>query len=99
MQRVRGVAGPGLCQAVGQLRSATCGFALRGLAEQVNGPALPVVYLPRLEKGPPDATTLNRRRDFLVGVIDSDIQLDTVQGDENEDEFIRVASLRIREIV
>lgn len=74
-------------------------MTLRGLSEQVNGPALPVVYLPRLEKGPPDATTLNRRRDFLVGVIDSDIQLDTVQGDENEDEFIRVASLRIREIV
>jgi hypothetical protein len=58
-----------------------------------------VVYLPRLEKGPPDATTLNRRRDFLVGVIDSDIQLDTVQGSENENEFIRVASVRIREIV
>jgi hypothetical protein len=74
-------------------------MTLRGLAEQVNGPALPVVYLPRLEKGPPDATVLNRRRDFLVGVIDSDIQLDTVQGDENEDEFIRVASVRIREIV
>jgi hypothetical protein len=74
-------------------------MTLRGLSEQVNGPALPVVYLPRLEKGPPDATTLNRRRDFLVGVIDSDIQLDTVQGSENEDEFIRVASLRIREVV
>lgn len=74
-------------------------MTLRGLAEQINGPALPVVYLPRLEKGPPDATTLNRRRDFLVGVIDSDIQLDTVQGSENENEFIRVASVRIREIV
>ena len=74
-------------------------MTLRGLAEQVNGPALPVIYLPRLEKGPPDATTLNRRRDFLVGVIDSDIQLDTVQGSENENEFIRVASVRIREIV
>lgn len=74
-------------------------MTLRGLSEQINGPALPVVYLPRLEKGPPDATTLNRRRDFLVGVLDSDIQLDTVQGAENEDEFIRVASLRIREIV
>ena len=74
-------------------------MTLRGLAEQVNGPALPVVYLPRIEKGPPDATTLVRRRDFLVGVIDSDIQLDTVQGAENEDEFIRVAAVRIREIV
>lgn len=74
-------------------------MTLRGLAEQINGPSLPVIYLPRLEKGPPDATTLNRRRDFLVGVIDSDIQLDTVQGDENENEFIRVASVRIREIV
>jgi hypothetical protein len=74
-------------------------MTLRGLAEQVNGPALPVVYLPRLEKGPPDATTLNRRRDFLVGVIDSDIRLDTVQGDENEDEFIRVASMTIEEVV
>jgi hypothetical protein len=58
-----------------------------------------VVYLPRLEKGPPDATVLNRRRDFLVGVIDSDIRLDTVQGDENEDEFIRVASMTIQEVV
>jgi hypothetical protein len=74
-------------------------MTLRGLAEQVNGPALPVVYLPRLEKGPPDATTLVRRRDFLVGVIDSDIQLDSVQGSENENEFIRVAAVRIREIV
>ena len=74
-------------------------MTLRGLAEQVNGPALPVVYLPRLEKGPPDATVLNRRRDFLVGVIDSDIRLDTVQGDENEDEFIRVASMTIQEVV
>ena len=72
---------------------------LRGLAEQVNGPSLPVIYLPRLEKGPPDATTLNRRRDFLVGVIDSDIRLDTVQGSENEDEFIRVASVQIQEVV
>jgi hypothetical protein len=74
-------------------------MTLRGLAEQVNGPALPVVYLPRLEKGPPDATVLNRRRDFLVGVIDGDIRLDTVQGSENENEFIRVAQLTIEEVV
>jgi hypothetical protein len=32
-------------------------------------------------------------------VIDSDIRLDTVQGDENEDEFIRVASMTIQEVV
>lgn len=72
---------------------------LRGLAEQINGPSLPVVYLPRLERGPPDATVLNRRRDFLVGVIDSDIQLDTVRGKENQSELIRVASLRVTEVV
>ena len=72
---------------------------LRGLAEQINGPSLPVVYLPRLERGPPDSTVLNRRRDFLVGVIDSDIQLDTVRGQENQSELIRVASLRVTEVV
>lgn len=72
---------------------------LRGYAEQVNGPSLPVVYLPKLEKGPPDTTVLNRRRDFLVGVIDSDIQLDTVRGSENQSELIRVASVRITEVV
>ena len=74
-------------------------MTLRGLTEQINGPSLPVIYLPRLERGPPDATVLNRRRDYLVGVIDSDIQLDTVQGSENENELIRVASLSIQEIV
>lgn len=74
-------------------------MTLRGLSEQVNGPSLPVVYLPKLAKGPPDTSVLNRRRDFLVGVIDSDIQLDTVRGAENESEQIRVASIRITEVV
>lgn len=72
---------------------------LRGLAEQVNGPALPVIYLPAMSKGPPDTTVFNRRKDFLVGVIDGDIQLDTVRGSENFSEFIRVASVRVLEVV
>lgn len=74
-------------------------MTLRGYAEQVNGPAAPVVYLPRIEKGPPDSTVLNRRRDFLAGTLDSDVQLDTVRGAENENEYIRLNGISIQEIV
>lgn len=72
---------------------------ITGLAEQTNGPTLPMVYLPSVAKGPPDATVLNRRRDFIVGVSDGEVRLDTVRGRENSSEWIRVQSMTMVEVV
>lgn len=72
---------------------------IRGLANQTNGPSLPITYLPSVAKGPPDFTVLNRRRDYLVGVSDGEVRLDTVRGRENANELVRVQSMTLTEVV
>lgn len=70
---------------------------LHGLIEQLDGPALPVVYLPYVETG--EDTTYREMRQYgaLYGRLMGGGQIDTVNGDEYVDEFVRVGTITIEE--
>lgn len=76
-------------------------FLVAGLYDQVGGVEVPVVYVPRLLYANTSAldvqTFIREGRDFVVGIIDSDVTLDTQMGEENESEVIGV-SLTLREV-
>lgn len=70
---------------------------LHGLIEQLDGPALPVVYLPYVETG--ESITYREMRQYgaLYGRMMGGGQIDTVNGDEYVDEFVRVGTITIEE--
>ena len=72
-------------------------YSLMGLYTYLDGAGKPVVYLPAIEAGS-TARKLNRHHDFIYGITTSDISIDHVIGDENDDECFRISQIEIREI-
>ena len=72
---------------------------LDGLIRQLEGGAKPLVYLPRLPRTATQVATLNRRAGSVLGRLFGPIVRDTVTGEENEAELVRINQVTIREIV
>ena len=73
-----------------------------GLVRQLNGPHTPVVYLPRVPRGPADVVTLNRRGDFVAGRMSGSARVASIlgnEGDTTRGEMVRVATISIDELV
>ena len=76
-------------------------YLWEGLVRRLDGPLVPLIYYPRIPRStdPGDDITLyRRRRDFLVGEMTSEVQVQNVQGDEIVDEVVRVASIIVEEL-
>lgn len=69
---------------------------MEGLLRLLSGPGSQVVYLPRVPKAG-GSVTLVRREESVLGRITSPVRVEVVQGDELEDEVVRVASVVIEE--
>ena len=76
-------------------------WQVEGLVRRIAGSKNPVVYLPRVGKFEvnEDARILNRRWQMGLGRVTSDVAIESVQGDELENEVVRIAVLRIEEEV
>jgi hypothetical protein len=74
-------------------------WQVEGLLHQTDGPHLPVIYLPRIERGTSQVQVLSRRHELMLARMTSPVRLETVVGDEDEDELIRIASITLREEV
>jgi hypothetical protein len=62
----------------------------------------PVVYLPRIQRATTsslDVQIFNRNMHHALCLLDGDIQIDSVLGDEQVDEIFRVATLVLEEVV
>lgn len=72
-----------------------------GVARRLNGSDSPVVYLPRVARfsAVSPVAVLNRRSELVLGRIITPVQIESVQGEELEDEVVRVATVTIREEV
>jgi hypothetical protein len=73
-----------------------------GLVRQLDGPHTPVVYLPRVPRGPSDVVTLNRRGEFMAGRMSGAARVESILGDEGDTtrgEMVRVATISIDELV
>lgn len=78
-----------------------------GLIRYLNGTQNPLVYLPYIDKstGSDDYQIFNRYSNHMFCVLDSDIQLENILGDEGNNrttatqgELLRVATINLREI-
>ena len=78
----------------------TTPYDLAGIARRLDGAHWPIVYLPAWSKltGSTPAI-LNRRGRHLLGRLTSPVAIESVQGDESEDEVVRVAQLTIEEVI
>lgn len=74
-------------------------YLMDGLIGLLDGPHRPVVYIPRLTKGTPDTIHLNRRAQLLYGRTTGSVSVETVLGDAQVDELVRVGSIAVREDV
>lgn len=74
-------------------------YHVEGVIRRLGGGASPVVYLPRIPRITQNDTyeVLNRRHELMLGRVTSDVAIETVQGNELENEVVRVAVLRIEE--
>ena len=72
---------------------------MNGIVRRLNGSDSPVVYLPRVSRFSAVApvAVLNRRSEIVLGRITSPVQVQGIQGDELENEVVRVANVTIRE--
>jgi hypothetical protein len=75
-------------------------YAVEGLIRDtaVAGSTTPILYVPAIPPGS-GLRALHRRHEFLYGRIVSDVSLETVQGEENDSEMVRIATIAIREEV
>lgn len=73
-------------------------YLLDGLVRWLDGARRPVVYLPRLAKGPPDTIHLNRRAQFLYGRTAGTVSVENVLGEELSSELSRIGAIAIREV-
>jgi hypothetical protein len=69
------------------------------LTAALEGPNAMVCYLPEISKGTPDTVQTVVYSRSLYGRVVSPINLETVQGTEEEDEVVRLASLLIEQEV
>jgi hypothetical protein len=72
-------------------------WQLEGLVDYTGGGHLPVVYCPSFAKGTPDSQIHVLRRLSMYGRIVSDWSAEVVVGNENSDEYVRVAGLTLEE--
>jgi len=74
-------------------------YHVEGVVRRLGGGASPVVYLPRIPRIALNEAVevLNRRHELMLGRITSDVAIETVLGNELENEAVRVAVLRIEE--
>lgn len=76
-------------------------YQLEGLYRYLNGPDLPLVYLPsiKLDTGSDRIQIHNRRESFIYGVTIGDIALENMLGDEMDNEVLRVSTITIQEVI
>ena len=73
-------------------------YALDGLFRDLGGSANTMIYVPRIQTPLSGTLVLNRRRDAMHGrITNGAIDRQTILGDENLDEVVRVATLTIVE--
>ena len=72
---------------------------MEGISIMSNGSRDPLVYLPRIPKGPSDVRTINRRNNLVLFNLTSPVAIEVVQGNESATEVQRVAMLEGQEIV
>ena len=73
---------------------------LQALSVQVDGAYKPLVYLPRINRGAPDTITLSSPQAAIFGRLVSDVQIDSLIGDELDQvsgEVFRIATVTIEE--
>ena len=73
-------------------------YLLEGQDRYTDGPRLPVVYVPTIPLAV-DTVTLVGRHEFIVMTIDAPIRMETILGEENSTEAIRLAQISGREVV
>lgn len=77
-------------------------YMVEGILREVEGGVLPLVYLPSIATNT-DTRLYNRRHQFLYSYLNSDVQIDSVTGDEllgnGIGEVMRVATIDLLEIV
>tara|TARA_B100000401_G_scaffold319858_1_gene221289 strand:- start:30 stop:1319 length:1290 start_codon:yes stop_codon:yes gene_type:complete len=77
-------------------------YMVEGILREVEGGVLPLVYLPSIATNT-DTRLFNRRHEFLYSVLNSEVQIDSVTGDEllgnGIGEVMRVATIDLLEIV
>lgn len=78
-----------------------------GLARHLNGSQNPLVYLPYLNKslGEQDNQLFNRYSNHMLCVLEGDVQIENVLGDEwnnrstsVQGELMRIATINLREV-
>lgn len=74
-------------------------YTVEGVARELDGADIPVVYLPSVEPLRGSLSVINRRHQLVYGRINSNISLENVLGEEGDSELIRVATLTIQEEV
>jgi len=74
-------------------------YDLEGALSLVGGPLRPVVYVPVVGKGTPDAEVLTGRSDAIYGRVVSPIRMESILGDENTDEVWRWSRFTLEEEV
>lgn len=74
-------------------------YTLDGLIGLLDGPHRHVVYLPSVAQGTPDTIHMNRRNQAIYGRITTPVGIETVVGEENSTELVRLASVEIEEEV
>ena len=72
-------------------------YSIMGLYTYLDGAGKPIVYIPAIQSGS-TKRVFNRYQDFIYGITTSDITIDHVIGDENDNEVFRVSQIEIREI-
>ena len=72
---------------------------LFGTLRRLDGSMKPLVYLPNIDVTFKTTTFINRRDELLYSVIEGDISIEHVVGDENESEVFRVSTINLREII
>ena len=77
-------------------------YLLEGVLREVQGTQKPLVYLPKIVTND-DIRVLNRRHEHMIGLLDSEVQIESITGDEltgdGTGEVFRVATLTLREIL
>jgi hypothetical protein len=74
-----------------------------GLLQRLKGTYRPLVYLPYIERlastGNVQADILVRKDEQVLAVITSDITIESVLGNEEQDEIFRVSTITIEEVL
>jgi hypothetical protein len=86
----------GAGQAVAGVQSTA--YTVEGVAREIEGATTPIVYLPAIPAGGP-LQVVNRRHQLLYGRVTSDISIESVLGEEDDSELVRVATMTIEEEV